>query len=69
MEQIPKVTVTFGNLRVNGTAVEKPSANAVYPKGVPDYADAVAQDGQLVVTVGKPVPDRKQRRVELLPKR
>jgi hypothetical protein len=49
--------------------VEKPSATAVYPERVPDYADAVAQNGQLVVTVGKPVPDRKQRQVELLPEK
>ena len=67
VEQIPKVTVTLGNLRVNGTPVEKPSATAVYPNRVPDYAEAVAQDGQLVVKVGEPVPDRKSRRVELLP--
>jgi hypothetical protein len=69
LEQIPEVTVTFGNLRVNGSPVEKPSATAVYPRQVPDYAEAVAQDGQLVVTVGKPVPVRKQRRVELLPEK
>lgn len=67
VEQIPKVTVTFGNLRMNGTPVETPSATAVYPKRIPDYADAVAQDGQLVVKVGESVPDRKERRVELLP--
>jgi hypothetical protein len=69
VEEIPKVTVTLGNLRVNGTPVEKPSATAVYPKGVPDFAEAVAQDGQLVVKVGEPVQDRKERRVELLPKK
>ena len=69
VEEIPKVTVTFGNLRVNGQAVEKPSATAVYPDGVPNYAEAVAQDGQLVVKVGEPVPDRKQRWVELLPEK
>ena len=47
VEQIPKLTVTFGNLRVNGTPVEKPSATAMYPKRVPDYAEALAQDGQV----------------------
>ena len=47
----------------------EPSATAVYPKRVPDYAEAVAQDGQLVVRVGEPVPDRKERRVELLPEK
>ncbi len=67
VDQIPKVTVTFGNLRVNGTPVEKPSATAVYPRRVPDYAEAVVQDGQLVVQVGEPVPERTRREVELLP--
>ena len=67
LEEIPKVTVTFGNLRVNGTAVEKPAATAVYPRGIPDYAEAVAQDGQLVIKVGEPLPERNERRVELLP--
>jgi hypothetical protein len=67
VEEIPKVTVTFGNLRVNGTPVEKPSATAVYPRRVPDYAEAVAKDGQLVVKVGEPVADRQRREVALLP--
>ncbi len=66
VEQIPKVTVTFGNLRVNGTLVDKPSATAGYPKGVPDYAEAMARDGQLVVNVGASVPNRQERRVDLL---
>ncbi len=65
--EIPQVSVTFGKLCVNGTPVEKPRATAVYPQGVPDYAEALTQDGTLVVTIGKPVPDRKERRVELLP--
>jgi hypothetical protein len=41
----------------------------VYPKRIPDYAEAIAEDGHLVVKVGEPVPDRKERRVELLPKK
>ena len=67
VEQIPKVTVTFGNLRVNGQPVDDPSATAVYPEGVPDYANTTAQDGYLIVKVGKPVEDRVQRRVKVLP--
>jgi hypothetical protein len=63
---IPKVTVTFGNLRVNGKAVEKPAGHAVYPKGVPDYAEAAARDGGIVVEVGRAVVGRTERRVELL---
>lgn len=65
VEEIPEVTVTFGNLRVNGETVENPSATAVYPKGVPDYAETVVDNGRLVVEVGKPV-ERTERQVRLL---
>ena len=67
VEQIPKVTVTFGNLCVNGHPVVDPAATAIYPDGVPDYADTTAQDGRLVVQMGEPVEDRVQRRVMVLP--
>jgi hypothetical protein len=52
---------------VNGAPVERPSATAVCPKRIPDYAEAVARDEQLVVKVGDPVPDQKERRAQLLP--
>ena len=67
VEQIPKLSVTFGNLRVNGQAIKNPGATAVYPKGVPDYADAGVSEGQVVVQVGHKVEGRKQRRLKLLP--
>jgi hypothetical protein len=51
---------------VNGKAAKNATAEATYPKGVPDYADTVAKDGSLVVTVGKPVEGRDQRRVKLI---
>jgi hypothetical protein len=63
---IPKVTVTFGPPVVNGKAPTNPTAEAVYPKGVPDYADTAAKDGSLVVTVGSPVPGRDKRTVKLI---
>lgn len=63
---IPKVTVTFGPPVVNGQAVPHPTADAVYPKNVPDYAEAVAKDGSLVVTVGEPVEGRTKRTVRLI---
>lgn len=63
---IPKLAVTFGPPVVNGAAVKGVSAEAVYPKGVPDYADAVAKDGSLVVTVGTPVEGRTKRRASLI---
>ena len=67
VEEIPKVTVTFGNLRVNGEPVENPAATAIYPDGVPDYANTAAQDGGLVITVGELVEGRTARRVRVLP--
>ncbi len=66
VEEIPSVTVTFGNLRVNGEPVERPSATALYPGDVPDYAEAVVENGNVVVRVGKPV-ERTERQVRLLP--
>lgn len=63
---IPKLTVTFGNLRINGEPVPHLAAKAVYPKGVPDYAEAKGQDGKVTVKVGELVADRKERNVELL---
>jgi hypothetical protein len=66
--EIPKVTVTFGNLTVNGKPIKPTTAEAVYPKDVPDYAEAVAKDGTVVVKVGQPVDNRKQRNVPLIGK-
>jgi hypothetical protein len=63
---IPKVTVAFGAPIVNGKPAANPSASVIYPKGVPDFADAVAKDGALVVTVGEPVANRQKRNVRLI---
>jgi hypothetical protein len=63
---IPKVTVTFGPPVVNGKAVTNPTAEAIFPKGVPDFADTVVKDGALVVTVGNSVEGRENRRVKLI---
>jgi hypothetical protein len=64
--EIPKLTVTFGPPVVNGVGAKDVTAEAVYPKGVPDYADTVAKDGALVVTVGSPVAGREKRSVKLI---
>lgn len=64
--EIPKVTVTFGNLKVNGRPVDVNGVSAVYPEKVPDYADAVGQNGVIVVTVGQAVENRKKRAVRFL---
>jgi len=66
VSEIPEVTITFGDLRINGKPVEAPTAWAVYPKNVPDYAEATARGKVLVITVGTPVADRTRRRVDLL---
>jgi hypothetical protein len=66
LDQIPKVTVTFGNLMVNGKAAQVVSARANFPKDVPDYADVSARDGAVVVKVGEPVENRDKRRVLLI---
>ena len=58
--EIPKVIVTFGPPVVNGTVAKIATAEAIYDKGVPDYANAVAMDGSLVITVGQPIEGRKK---------
>jgi hypothetical protein len=41
------------------------SSTATHPQGVPDYADAKAQDKNVVVEVGQPVERRESRQVSL----
>ena len=69
VEEIPRVDVIFDDLRVNGQSVVKPSVMAFYPEGVPDYANALpakenATPG-VVVEVGKFVPNRSRRSVQI----
>ena len=68
LSEIPKLTVTFGNLTVNGKPVKVARADAIYPKHVPDYGAVVAKDGALVVTVGRPVENRQERKAKLIGK-
>jgi hypothetical protein len=67
VEKIPQVTVTFSNPTVNGNSVKDATAFAVYPDGVPDYANAIGKNGALVIRVGEKVMNRTKRRVGLLP--
>lgn len=67
LTDIPKLTVTFGNLKVNGKPVDKPPVTAIYPKNAPDYASATCKDGAVLVTVGEEVKNRTQRQVKLNP--
>lgn len=66
VEKIPKVVVTLGNLKVNGEALKAPAVEAIYPKGVPDYAEAKVSDESVVIEVGKPVEGRVERSVRLI---
>lgn len=63
---IPKLTVTFYPPVVNGVPAKRASVEAFYPQGVPDYADAVANEGAVVITVGEPIANRDRRRVPLI---
>ncbi len=65
LDEIPKVDVVFGDLRVNGKLIKSPGVTAIYPDGVPDYADASATDDGVLIGVGRFVEDRQKRRVEL----
>ncbi len=67
-DEIPEVTVTFGSLKVNGKAVKVKGATAVYPKNVPDYAEAEEKEATVVVTVGQAVENRKERKAVLIGK-
>ncbi len=67
VKKSPQVTVNFSNPTVNGKPVKGATATAIYPDGVPDYADATAVDGALVIRVGVKVANRTKRRVRLLP--
>lgn len=64
--EIPHVVVTFGSLKVNGEPLKEPGVEAVYPKGVPDFADAQAVEGSVVIKVGQPVHGRVERNVHLM---
>lgn len=66
MTDIPKVTVTFSPPIVNGIIAKNPTAKAIYPRGVPDYAEAEAQGGALVIKVGHPVRGREKREAILI---
>jgi hypothetical protein len=68
VSDIPKLVVTFSPPIVNGKPVDKPSVSAIYPKGVPDFADTTAHEGALVITIGQPVEGREKRNVKLIEK-
>jgi hypothetical protein len=65
VDKIPQVVVTFGNLKLNGEVLKAPGVEAIYPIGVPDYADAKAKEDDVVIEVGKSVENRSERRVQI----
>lgn len=62
VEAIPKLTVKFDNLRVNGEPANWKVVDVMYPQGVPDYASAKSIEGGINIDIGKPVETRKSRR-------
>ena len=68
VDEIPKLTVTFGNLAVNGRPAKITTVDAIYPQNAPDYAEAVEKDGTVVVTVGRAVENRSKRQARLIGK-
>jgi hypothetical protein len=67
VERIPRLTVTLGNFTAAGRPVATAGATAIYPDGVPDYARATAENGHVVIRVGEPIENRRERRVRLMP--
>ena len=65
IDEIPQVEVTLGNLQINGQPAPVAAVTAVYPPGVPDFADAVRNGDAVTVTVGQPVANRTERNVRL----
>ena len=68
LEETPKFSVTLENLQINGRPVENLTALAEYPEGVPDFAVASGNGTSVSITLGQSVPDRRTRRVDLLPR-
>jgi hypothetical protein len=66
--ETPKLSVTLENLQINGTALENGTALAEYPDGAADFAVASGNGKSVSITLGQLIPDRKQRRVDLLPR-
>jgi hypothetical protein len=62
---IPRLAITFGPPQVNGIPVKGATAEAIYPPGVPDVAEAVVKEGGLLVTLGEEKSVRPKRRVKL----
>lgn len=69
VSEIPKLTVTFFPPVVNGVPSTPLTAEAIYPQGVPDYAESAAKDGAIEVTVGQPVEGREKRRAMVIDNR
>jgi hypothetical protein len=68
LQETPRLSVTLENLQINGRPVENLTALAEYPAGVPDFAVASGNGRSVSITIGQLVPDRRTRRVDLLPR-
>jgi hypothetical protein len=63
---VPRMTITFCNLRVDGKPVEGLTALAEYPEGGPKFVEATGQGTSVVVTLGRPSKERRRRRIDLV---
>jgi len=55
LKQIPQLTVTFEDWRINDKATPPTRAVAVYPRNVPQYATSRADGKKTLGTIGTPV--------------
>lgn len=53
LDQIPDITVTFSNWRINGEAVTPEVASAFYADGVPPYLASEVEGGAVKATIGE----------------
>jgi hypothetical protein len=63
---VPRMTITFSNLRVDGKPVEGLTALAEYPEGGPSFVEATGRGTSVVVTLGRPIRERTRRRIDLV---
>ncbi len=51
--RIPRIKITFGNIKVNGTRAYNDYAYSSYPKNVPPYGTSYENNGMVTVELGR----------------
>lgn len=68
--EIPHLTITFGNLKLNHRPIPLTRCEAIYPRGVPDSAQSRRTgDHTVTIKLTDPLPERPQRRETLIDNR